>query len=117
MQQRSSEFAIFQFYITVDTHLPVRSPIRSDHHYGRFFLARIRSQSKPYQRRSPMRSDCHSGLRSIFCGKMASSLSSMRSNEYFQYIVMTILEGDLYIEKLSPLFSTHVQCVHYKHGK
>ena len=46
-----------------------------------------------------MRSDRHSGLGSIFCGKMASSLSSMRSNEYFQYIVMTTLRGDFYIEK------------------
>ena len=30
-------------------------------------------------------------IMSFFCGKMASSLSSLRSNEYFQYIVMTIL--------------------------
>ena len=49
----------------------------------------------------------HFGLQSQFCGKMASSLSSLRSNEYFQYIVMTILKGDSYIEKLSPMFSTH----------
>ena len=82
--------------------------MRSDRHYGRFFSARIRSRSKPYQRRSPMRSDHHSGLRSHFCGKMASSLSSLRSNEYFQYIVMTILRGDFCIEKLLPMFSTHV---------
>ena len=27
---------------TVDSCLPVRSPMRSDHHYGRFFSARIR---------------------------------------------------------------------------
>ena len=81
---------------TVDSRLPVRSPMRSDRHYGRLFSARIRSQSKPYQRRSPMRSDHHSGLRSNLCGKMASSLSSLRSNEYFQYIVMTILRGYLY---------------------
>ena len=88
----------FVFLCTVDSHLPVRSPMRSDRHYGRCFSAWIQSQSKPYQRRSPMRSDHH-------------------SNEYFQYIVMTILRGDFYIEKLSPMFSTHVQCVHNKHGK
>ena len=87
---------------------------RSDHQCGqiviffRFFSARIRSPSKPYQRRSPMRSDHHSGLRSNFCGKTANSLSSLRSNGYFQYIVMIILRGDFYIEKLSPMFSTHV---------
>ena len=90
---------------TVDSRLPFRSPMRSDRQYGRFF--RVLSQSKPYQRRSPMRSDRHSGLRSHFCGKMASSLSSLRSDEYFQYIVMTILKGEFYIEKLSPMFSTH----------
>ena len=59
--------------------------MRSDSHYGRFFSTRIRSQSMPYQRRSIMRSDRHSGL----------------------YIG----------EKRSPIFSTHVQCVQYKHGK
>ena len=42
---------------TVDSHLPVRSPMRSNHHCGRVFSARIRSQSKPYQTRSPMQSD------------------------------------------------------------
>ena len=30
---------------------------------------------------------------------MASSLSSLWSNEYFQYIDMTILRGDFYIKK------------------
>ena len=96
---------------TVDSHLPVRSLMRSDRHCGRFFSTRIRSQSKPYRRRSPMRSDHHSGLRSKFCGKTANSISSLRSNGSFQYIVMIILIGYFYIEKLSPMFSTHVQCV------
>ena len=76
---------------TVDSRLPVRSPMRSYRHYGRFFSARIRSQSKPYQRRSIMRSDRQSGLRSIFGGKMASSLSHCGQMIYFQYIVLTIL--------------------------
>ena len=54
-----------------------------------------------------MRSDHHCGLRSHICGKMASSLSSLRSNEYFYYIIMTILRGDFYVEKLSPVFHTY----------
>ena len=96
---------------TEDSHLPVRWPMRSDRHCGQFFSARIRSHSKPYQRRSLMRSDRHYWLRSIFCGKTASSISSLWSNRYFQFIVMIILVGYFYIEKLSPMFSTHMQCV------
>ena len=97
---------------TVDSHLPVRWPTNAVRSSLRsIFSARIRSHSKPYQRRSLMRSDRHYGLRSIFCGKTANSIWSLRSNRYFQYIVMIILAGYFYIEKLSHMFSTHVQCV------
>ena len=58
-----------------------------------------------------MRSAHNFGLRSNFCGKTANSISSLRSNRYFQYIVMIILIGYFYFEKMSPMFSTHVQCV------
>ena len=43
--------------------------MRSDRHRGRFFSARIRSQSKPYQKRSPMRSDHHPDYGQIFVAK------------------------------------------------
>ena len=91
---------------TVDSHLPVKSPMRSDRHCGRFFSARIRSQSKPYQRRSPMRSDHHSGLLSNFCDKTANLFSSLRSNGYFQYIVMIILLGYFILKTVTYVFHT-----------
>ena len=44
---------------TVDSHLPVKSPMRSDRHCARFFSARIRSQS------NDIKGDHHCGQTTI----------------------------------------------------
>ena len=80
---------ILSFQTTVDSHLPHRQCVQMIITVT-FFPDHIRSQSKLHQRRSPMRSDRHSGLRSSFWSKTAS-----RSNEYFQYVTIFFM-GDVY---------------------
>ena len=90
--------------------------MRSDRHYGQFFPARIYSQSNHIKGDHQCSQPAIPDYGQFFVAKWQVH-SCHCGQKYFQYIVMTILRGDFYIEKLSPLFSTHVQCVHYIYGK
>ena len=79
--------------------------MRSDRHCGRFFSALICFQSKPYQRRPPFRTTVKF-LRKNGKFNLVIAVKWVFSIYRYDYLI-----GYFYIEKLSPIFSTHVQCV------